>query len=98
MPVLKITSVALDYVYGSTGIVYFICSDGSRKKTPELQPAVFSAVCNVLLYGETEFDTDTSKFRSLGYIQSGLVPTKKSFKSSDFENLDSFEIIRIPNS
>ncbi len=95
---IKIIAYALDFQPGSTGIVYFKCQgEANGRKTPELQPAVFSAVCSVLQTGSTIFESDNHIFRSDGYHGDNFAPTIKNFSSEDFKNVEKFQSWELSN-
>ena len=94
---IKIVAYAVDFQPGSTGIVYFKCQGETiGRKTPELQPEVFNAVCAVLKRGAVVFETDNHIFRSDGYNADQLAPMLERFPPDEFQNVKNFKTWNLP--
>lgn len=94
---IKILAYAVDFQPGSTGIVYFKCQGETiGRKTPELGPEGFNAVCAVLKTGSTIFETDNHIFRSDAYNSAQLAPSLEKFPTEDFKNLENFKTWTLP--
>ncbi|UAY52127.1 hypothetical protein [Ferruginibacter albus] len=96
MPVIEIDEVVLDFIPGSTGIVFFITRDGVKRKTPELDPVVFSSLCAVL-EKPSVFDTDAYSFRNVSSNMHSLQAVKKmKFSDTDLKETSNFETWILP--
>lgn len=85
---LKITEYVLDYKPETTGVVYFITEDGTRRKTPPLRPEMFTPLC-MMLQNPILFETEAHIFRNLPEKIRQPDSTEIGFSEEDFK---SFEI------